>query len=125
MNTTNDKELNDAIQTRMEVARQNWGWLLTVGILFVLLGTIGLGMTVALTLTSILFLGAFLLVGGVFSLFYTITSPHRSPIPWFRRFWAPGRDQDSPIAHFSCQGTRQEKRFSCFLLSQGLWRMFF
>ncbi len=68
MNTTNDKELNDAIQTRMEVARQNWGWLLTVGILFVLLGTIGLGMTVALTLTSILFLGAFLLVGGVFSL---------------------------------------------------------
>ncbi|WP_419584301.1 hypothetical protein [Thiolapillus sp.] len=25
----------------------------------------------------------------------------------------------------SCQGTRQEKRFSCFLLSQGLWRMFF
>lgn len=72
MNTTNDKELNDAIQTRMEVARQNWGWLLTVGILFVLLGTIGLGMTVALTLTSILFLGAFLLVGGVFSLFYTI-----------------------------------------------------
>ena len=78
MNTTNDKELNDAIQTRMEVARQNWGWLLTVGILFVLLGTIGLGMTVALTLTSILFLGAFLLVGGVFSLFYTCllyTSP--------------------------------------------------
>ncbi|WP_419616399.1 BsuBI/PstI family type II restriction endonuclease, partial [Thiolapillus sp.] len=52
-------------------------------------------------------------------------SPHRSPIPWFRRFWAPGRDQDSPIAHFSCQGTRQEKRFSCFSLSQGLWRMFF
>ncbi|WP_294059361.1 DUF308 domain-containing protein [Thiolapillus sp.] len=93
--------------------------------MFVLLGTIGLGMTVALTLTSILFLGAFLLVGGVFSLFYTITSPHRSPIPWFRRFWAPGRDQDSPIAHFSCQGTRQEKRFSCFSLSQGLWRMFF
>ncbi len=36
-------------------------------------------------------------------------SPHRSPIPWFRRFWAPGRGQDRPIAHFSCQGTRREK----------------
>ncbi len=52
-------------------------------------------------------------------------SPHRSPTPWFRRFWAPGRGQDRPIAHFSCQGTRQEKRFSCFSLSQELWRMFF
>ncbi|WP_419648207.1 sigma 54-interacting transcriptional regulator [Thiolapillus sp.] len=37
------------------------------------------------------------------------TNPHRSPIPWFRRFWAPGRGQDRPIAHFSCQGTRREK----------------
>lgn len=53
-----------------EVARQNWGWLLTMGILFVLLGTIGLGMTVTLTLTSIIFLGAFLIVGGAFQLFY-------------------------------------------------------
>ncbi|WP_419653548.1 putative DNA-binding domain-containing protein, partial [Thiolapillus sp.] len=38
-----------------------------------------------------------------------VPSPHRSPIPWFRCFWAPGRGQDRPIAHFSCQGTRREK----------------
>ena len=53
-----------------EVAKQNWGWLLAMGILFVVLGSIGLGMTVLLTLTSIIFLGAFLLVGGAFQLFY-------------------------------------------------------
>ncbi|WP_419621246.1 hypothetical protein [Thiolapillus sp.] len=40
---------------------------------------------------------------------FLFSSPHRSPIPWFRRFWAPGRGQDRPIAHFSCQGTRREK----------------
>ncbi len=47
-------------------SRENRGWLLLMGALFVLLGVIGLGMTVTLTLTSILFLGAFLAVGGVF-----------------------------------------------------------
>ncbi len=58
------------MKQRMDLARQNWGWLLAMGILFVLLGIIGLGMTVALTLTSIIFLGAFLLVGGLFQLVY-------------------------------------------------------
>ena len=72
MNESNDNTLDEIVQNRMEMAKQNWGWLLAVGILFVLLGTIGLGMTVSLTLTSILFLGAFLLVGGIFSLFYTV-----------------------------------------------------
>jgi len=67
MNT--DKGLTDK---QMNPARQNRGWLLVLGILFVLLGIIGLGMTVALTLTSIVFLGAFLLVGGLFQLFYAM-----------------------------------------------------
>ncbi|WP_456408294.1 HdeD family acid-resistance protein [Thiolapillus sp.] len=69
MNTENE---NLPGQSNMDLARENWGWLLAMGILFVLLGSIGLGMTVALTLTSILFLGAFMLVGGVFQLLYTI-----------------------------------------------------
>lgn len=43
---------------------KNWGWLLALGILFIVLGTVGLGMTGMLTLTSVLFFGILLLVGG-------------------------------------------------------------
>ncbi|MEA3413860.1 MAG: DUF308 domain-containing protein, partial [Pseudomonadota bacterium] len=43
---------------------KNWGWMLALGIVFIVLGTIGLGMPVVLTGVSILFLGALLLVGG-------------------------------------------------------------
>lgn len=46
-----------------EVSR-NWGWLLALGILFVILGTIGLGMTFTLTVASVLFFGVLMLVGG-------------------------------------------------------------
>ncbi len=46
-----------------EVSR-NWGWLLALGILFVILGTIGLGMTFTLTLASVLFFGVLMLIGG-------------------------------------------------------------
>jgi uncharacterized membrane protein HdeD (DUF308 family) len=43
---------------------RNWGWLLAFGILSILLGTIGLGMTFGLTLVSVVFFGALLIVGG-------------------------------------------------------------
>ncbi len=46
-----------------EVSR-NWGWLLALGILFVILGTIGLGMTFTLTVASVLFFGVLMLIGG-------------------------------------------------------------
>ena len=46
--------------------RKNWGWLLAFGILSILLGTIGLGMSFGLTLASVLFFGVLLIVGGVF-----------------------------------------------------------
>lgn len=47
-------------------AKKNWGWLLALGILFVILGTIGLGMSMALTLASMLFFGWLLIIGGIF-----------------------------------------------------------
>ncbi len=47
-------------------AKKNWGWLLALGILFIILGTIGLGMSMALTLVSVLFFGWLLIIGGVF-----------------------------------------------------------
>ena len=70
MNTETTADQQQQLEDIRVAAKQNWGWLLALGILFVILGAIGLGMTVMLTLTSILFLGAFLIVGGVFQLIY-------------------------------------------------------
>jgi uncharacterized membrane protein HdeD (DUF308 family) len=47
---------------------RNWGWLLAFGILSIILGTVGLGMTFGLTLVSVVFFGALLIVGGTFQL---------------------------------------------------------
>ncbi|ARG97163.1 HdeD family acid-resistance protein [Legionella micdadei] len=44
--------------------KRSWGWLLALGILFVILGCIGLGMVVGLTLASMLFLGILLIIAG-------------------------------------------------------------
>jgi len=49
----------------------NWGWLLAQGILLVILGTIGLGMTIWLTLASVFIFGVFLLIGGGVQIFQT------------------------------------------------------
>jgi uncharacterized membrane protein HdeD (DUF308 family) len=48
--------------------KKNWGWLLALGIVSIVLGTIGLYMTFALTLATVLFFGALILVGGVLQL---------------------------------------------------------
>jgi uncharacterized membrane protein HdeD (DUF308 family) len=48
--------------------KKNWGWLLALGIVSIVLGTIGLYMTFALTLATVLFFGALILVGGLFQL---------------------------------------------------------
>jgi uncharacterized membrane protein HdeD (DUF308 family) len=45
-------------------SEKQWGWIMALGIFFVALGTIGLGMLFAMTLASILYLGILLLVGG-------------------------------------------------------------
>ena len=45
--------------------RANWGWLLALGVLFLILGFIGMGRLVQLTLVSTWFFGILLLVGGV------------------------------------------------------------
>lgn len=45
--------------------RANWGWLLGLGILFLVLGFIGLSCVVSLTLTSALVFGVLVLIGGV------------------------------------------------------------
>ncbi len=48
--------------------QKNWGWLMALGILFIILGTIGLGMTVVLTAASVWLFGVLMLVGGGFQI---------------------------------------------------------
>ncbi len=48
---------------------RNWGWLLALGILSVILGVIGLGMTFLLTLASVLYFGVLMVIGGGVQLF--------------------------------------------------------
>ncbi len=45
--------------------KRNWGWLLGFGIVFLILGCIGLGMVVGLTLVSMFFFGALLILAGI------------------------------------------------------------
>jgi uncharacterized membrane protein HdeD (DUF308 family) len=51
---------------------RNWKWLLVVGILSVILGVIGLGMTFLLTLASVLYFGVLMLVAGGVQLFQAV-----------------------------------------------------
>jgi uncharacterized membrane protein HdeD (DUF308 family) len=46
--------------------RSRWGWFVALGVALILLGVFALGDVVGVTLISALFIGAMLLVGGVF-----------------------------------------------------------
>ncbi len=56
--------------------QRNWGWLLGLGILFVILGFIGLGMTVGLTLVSIVFMGVLFIIAGCLQIVDVFKSHH-------------------------------------------------
>ena len=44
---------------------KNWGWLLCLGILFIILGFVGLGRLFALSLAGTLFFGVLIIIGGL------------------------------------------------------------
>jgi len=44
--------------------KKNWGWFFALGLALLFLGTIGLGMTVLLTVASVLYFGILLVIGG-------------------------------------------------------------
>lgn len=52
--------------------QDKWGWLLALGISFILLGTIGLGMTFSLTMVSMMFFGFLMLFGGAFQMVHSL-----------------------------------------------------
>jgi uncharacterized membrane protein HdeD (DUF308 family) len=49
----------------VKMVSPHWGWLLGLGILFIILGTIGLAMLVGLTIVSMLFFGILLIIAGI------------------------------------------------------------
>jgi len=49
----------------MRYLGEKWGWILAVGILFIVLGIIALGMPVATTITAVTLFGILLLAGGM------------------------------------------------------------
>ncbi|MGA9755909.1 MAG: HdeD family acid-resistance protein [Desulfobaccales bacterium] len=60
----------------------NWGWLLAQGILLVILGTIGLGMTIWLTLATVFIFGVLLLIGGGVQIFQTFKCRGWQSVLW-------------------------------------------
>lgn len=48
--------------------KRNWGWLLALGVVFVILGAVGLFMVTALTIASVLYFGILCLIGGGFQI---------------------------------------------------------
>lgn len=57
-----------ALKEATGAIRKHWGWLMFFGIVFVIMGTIGLGMSTMLTLTSVLFFGFMIIAAGVLQL---------------------------------------------------------
>lgn len=55
-------QLTDTIFGELQ---KNWGWLLFLGILFLVLGIIGLGRLFALTLAGAFFFGVLIIIGGI------------------------------------------------------------
>jgi uncharacterized membrane protein HdeD (DUF308 family) len=62
--------------------KQNWGWLLALGLISIVLGTVGFYMTFAFTLTSVLIFGYLLLVGGVLQLVHAATCKGWKSVLW-------------------------------------------
>ncbi len=54
-----------ASQTPSKSINRNWGWLFGLGIIFILLGSLSLGMVVSLTLMSIFLLGVLFEIAGI------------------------------------------------------------
>ena len=65
MSETNDKQVIDEVTKQMN---KNWKILLVIGLLTLILGIIGMGMNVTMTIVSILYIGFFIILGGILHL---------------------------------------------------------
>lgn len=82
MSATNQAALTAIQGAIFGELKKNWGWLLALGIASIALGTLGFYMTFAFTLTSVLFFGILLLVGGTFQLAHAFTCKGWKGVLW-------------------------------------------
>ena len=60
----------------MDAARHNWGWVLALGILLVLLGVFATSAAVTTTMLTVLIIGVLLLVAGIFEIGSAFRNAH-------------------------------------------------
>lgn len=68
MSGSSEVDLSAIRDTVLGELKNKWGWLLALGISLIVLGTLGLWMSFAMTLATVIMFGALLAVGGVFQL---------------------------------------------------------
>jgi uncharacterized membrane protein HdeD (DUF308 family) len=68
MSATDEASLSSLRGAVFGELKKKWGWLLALGVLLIVLGTVGLWMSFAMTLATVIMFGALLMVGGVFQL---------------------------------------------------------
>jgi uncharacterized membrane protein HdeD (DUF308 family) len=62
------------MQTQPYHVGHSWGWFVTLGIALILLGAVAWIETTAVTLVSVVFIGAALLVGGIFQIVHAFAT---------------------------------------------------
>jgi len=72
MGKSEEKITTEVVVVDLEELPRKWGWLLALGILMLVTGGIGLVQSVAMTLVTVLFFGAIIMVNGTFALVQTI-----------------------------------------------------
>ncbi len=72
MGNNEEKITAEVVVVDLEELPRKWGWLLALGILMLVTGSIGLVQSVAMTLVTVLFFGAIIMVNGTFALVQTI-----------------------------------------------------
>lgn len=72
MKTEETYDKNFQTEAVLQELPRQWGWLLALGILIVVLGTVGTGMTFYVTLASVLIYGGFILGAGILQLWQGI-----------------------------------------------------
>jgi uncharacterized membrane protein HdeD (DUF308 family) len=82
MPPSNEATLTTIQATFFADLQKSWGWLLALGLVSIVLGTLGLYMTFALTLASVVFFGVLILVAGVFQLVHAFTCTGWKSVLW-------------------------------------------
>ena len=65
MSTTADNSGPNSLADGLKALRAKWGWIVALGIIFMIAGVIALGSVVAATETAVLVVGIMMLMGGI------------------------------------------------------------